>query len=244
MADWFKIHNDMLDSKGMQFAMSEQPVVTSVWLVILSEASKNRSSRFTWSDADFELIGFSRKINCSVPIFNQCIGLLERIGYIKRADGFIEVIGWDSKQSDYAKGVDKGYYKKTSKKLASLSEVSTTRREEKRGEENNINTHTRASFPEANVPDLAEVLKQASLSAVTPESATKFFNHHQDNQLWVNQFGRLIDWKRKLVNWQTTDRQPKPINANRPTNRPTAPDRNAGTYNNQPLSAAARAKVL
>ena len=104
-----------------------------------------------------------------------------------------------------------------------------------------INTHTSASFPEANVPDLAEVLKQASLSAVTPESATKFFNHHQDNQLWVNQFGRLIDWKSKLVNWQTNDRQPKPTNA---TNRPTAPDRNAGTYNNQPLSAAARAKVL
>lgn len=243
MADWFKIHNDMLDSKGMQFAMSEQPVVTSVWLVILSEASKNRSSRFAWSDADFELVGFSRKINCSVPVFNQSIGLLERIGYIKRADGFIEVFGWDSKQSDYAKGVNKGYYKKTSKKLASLSEVSTTRGEEKRGEENSI-THTSADFPEANIPDLAEVLKQASISAVTPESATRFFNHHQDNQLWVNQFGRLIDWKRKMINWQAGDRQPKMTNANRTTTLSTAPDRNAGTYNAGPLSAAAKSKVL
>lgn len=104
------------------------------------------------------------------------------------------------------------------------------------------NTHTSADFPEANVPTLTEVLQQARLSAVTPESATKFFNHHQDNQLWVNQFGRLIDWKRKMVNWQANDRSNQ-TNANRPTNRPTAPDRNAGTYNTPTVTPGERAKI-
>lgn len=137
MADWFKFHNDELDSKGMQFAISEQPLVTSVLLVILSEASKTRSRKIAWHDEDFELIGYARKINVSVPVFNQCISLLERVGIIKRGNGNIEINGWNEKQSDYAKGLDKGYYnkKKTSKLLASNSEVSTVRREEKRVEE-------------------------------------------------------------------------------------------------------------
>jgi hypothetical protein len=135
VADWFKFYNDGLDSKGMQFAISEQPLVTSVWLVIMSEASKNRSNKIKWQDEDFELIGFARKVNISVPVFNQSIGLLERIKYITRQDGFIIIHGWDRLQSDYARGLDKGYYKKTSKRLVSKSEVSTARGEEKRGEE-------------------------------------------------------------------------------------------------------------
>jgi len=252
MADWFKIHNDMLDSKGMQFAMCEQPLVTSVWLVILSEASKNRSCRFSWSDADFELIGFARKINCSVPVFNQSIALLERIGYIKRIDGFIEIAGWDSKQSDYAKGKNKGYYKKTSEKLASIygetteklasvSEVSTARGEEKRGEENNI-THTHTSA-DANLPTWEDVKAEAAIRAVPESSAKTFFDHHEGNQLWTNQHGKLINWKHKLISWSANDRQPKPNYANRTTHRPTAPDRNSGTYNAAPLSDAAKAKV-
>lgn len=135
MADWFKFYNDGLDSKGMQFAMAEQPLVTSVWLVIMSEASKNRSNKIKWADEDFELIGFARRINVTVPQFNQSITLLERIKYITREGGFIVVHGWDKLQSDYARGVDRGYYKKTSDTLASNSLVSTARREEKRVEE-------------------------------------------------------------------------------------------------------------
>lgn len=140
MADWFKFYNDALDSKGLQFAMSEQPLVTSVWLVIMSEASKNRSSKFRWHDEDFELIGFARKINVSVHVFNQCIGILERIGYITRKDGTIQIHGWNNLQSDYARGLDRGYYKdkKTRKKLASNLLVSTTRGEERRGENKRV----------------------------------------------------------------------------------------------------------
>lgn len=209
MSDWFKFKNDGLDSKGMQFAMGEQPLVTSVWLVILSEASKNRSCRIAWRDEDFELIGYARKINVSVPVFNQCIGLLKRIGYIIAGDGCLDVPGWDDFQSDYAKGLQKGYYKKTSKKLASNSLDTSVRGEERRGE---YITHTRAAeaavldFPEANIPTLKEVLAEADMRGASTESATSFFNHHQDNTLWVNQYGRLIDWKSKLINWSARDK--------------------------------------
>src|ERR1700685_836941 len=108
MADWFKFFNDGLDSKGMQFAISEQPLVPSVWLAVLSEASKNRSSSFHWEDQDYELLGMARRLNISVPILNQCIGLLERIRYITRRKDSIQVNGWDSFQSNYAKGVNRG----------------------------------------------------------------------------------------------------------------------------------------
>lgn len=143
MADWFKTYNDELDSKGMQFALTECPHVIGVWQVIKSEASKNRSSSFKWEDADFELIGFARKLNISVPIFNECLNLLERAKFISRGGGKLVVAGWDKMQSDYARGLDKGYYtnRKTRKKLASNSVVSTARGEESRREENGGSPH-------------------------------------------------------------------------------------------------------
>lgn len=144
MADWFKFFNDGLEEPRFQFAISEQPLVASVWLVILSEASKKRSCKITWRDQDFELFGYARKINISVPVLNQCIGILERIGYISRKNGFIEVPGWELLQSDYAKGLSKGYYKTTSKTLASNSLDSTVRGEKKIGEENSDKASNKA----------------------------------------------------------------------------------------------------
>lgn len=138
MADWFKFFNDGLDEPGFQYAISEQPLVTSVWLVILSEASKKRSSCIPWRDEDYELFGIARKVNVSPPVFNQCLVLLEKIGYVKRDGETMTIPAWKSVQSDYARGLEKGYYKqkKTRKKLASISEVSRTRGEESRVEEN------------------------------------------------------------------------------------------------------------
>lgn len=135
MADWFKFFNDGLDEPRFQFAISEQPLVTSVWLVILSEASKKRSSKITWRDEDFELLGFARKINVSPGVLNQCVTLLEKIGYISRDGVNISITDWDSLQSNYAKGLDRGYYKSTNKSLVSDEQVSTTRGEERRVEE-------------------------------------------------------------------------------------------------------------
>ena len=136
MADWFKFYNDGLDSAGMQYCLSEQPSSVSVWLLILSEASKNRSGTLHWDASDYRLLGFARKLNISPGIFNQSLNLLQKAGYIALAKTTLTIPGWEKMQSDYAKGIDRGYYKHTSKTLASDSLVSTVRGEERRGEEN------------------------------------------------------------------------------------------------------------
>jgi hypothetical protein len=95
-------------------------------------------------------------------------------------------------------------------------------------------------FAECNVPTWSEVKAEAEMRAIPEASAKAFFDHHENNSLWINQFQRLINWKSKLTTWSVTDRQPKKQNAN---HRPTTPDRNAGTYNAAPLSEAAKSKV-
>jgi len=102
--------------------------------------------------------------------------------------------------------------------------------------------HTRQ--PDANVPTWDEVKQLAQMRGVPESSAKTFFDHHEGNSLWINQHGKLINWQHKLTSWATTDRQPKPNHASSSTNQPTTPNRNAGTFNDKPLSAAARAKVL
>jgi hypothetical protein len=199
MADWFKVKNDMLDSKGMQFCISEQPLVTSVWLVILSEASKNRSSFFSWLDADFEVIGFSRKINCDAKIFNQCLDLLERIGYIKRAHGKLQIVGWESHQSDYAKGLNKGYYKKTSEKLASNSLDSTARGEEKRVDNTPISPSGDERFsafwkayPKKIGIGLAKKKFALALKSTSVETILKAIESQKQSEQWKKDGGQFI----------------------------------------------------
>ena len=70
-------------------------------------------------------------------------------------------------------------------------------------------THT---LLEANLPTWNEVKSFAEMHAIKPESAKSFFDHHEGNQLWVNQHGRLINWKHKIVTWATNDRT-KPTDA-------------------------------
>ncbi len=135
MSDWFKFYNDTLDDPKFQYAISEYSQVTSVYLLILSEASKKRSGSIPWKDQDFELFGFSRKINVTVPILNECLNLLVRIGYINKDGHSITVTSWSTVQSDYCKGLSKGYYGDSTKKLASNSEVSSVRGEERRGDQ-------------------------------------------------------------------------------------------------------------
>ena len=55
-------------------------------------------------------------------------------------------------------------------------------------------------------PSLRDVLDYAAGHGVSPESATRFFHHHDDNSLWINQHGRHIQWQSKLVTWQQQDR--------------------------------------
>lgn len=73
-----------------------------------------------------------------------------------------------------------------------------------------INTHT-SDDCFAEIPSLDEVLKVADLRGIPKSSAESFFKHHNDNQLWVNQYGRLIKWQDKLKSWAEKDRQVKAL---------------------------------
>ena len=171
MADWFKFYNDGLDEPRFQYAISENPSVVGTWLLILSEASKKRSDRVSWRDQDFELFGYARKINVSVPVLNECINILCRIGYIAKDECCIVIPGWASRQSDYAKGLNKGYYKKTSKTLASNSEVSTIRREEKRVEEKRDTERVVAPLRVSRVEKSKSQLRAEKLLGKRPDTA-------------------------------------------------------------------------
>ena len=70
-------------------------------------------------------------------------------------------------------------------------------------------THTHT----AEIPSLTEIKAFASVNGVKPESAQSFFDHHEGNQLWINQHGKAINWRHKLTVWATTDRsKPKQTN--------------------------------
>ncbi len=73
--------------------------------------------------------------------------------------------------------------------------------------ENKTITHTPA---DANLPTWDEVKQFAERSGIKPESAKTFYDHHEGNQLWINQHGRLINWHHKIVTWATNDRAKPP----------------------------------
>jgi uncharacterized protein YdaU (DUF1376 family) len=79
-----------------------------------------------------------------------------------------------------------------------------------------IHTHT------ADVPSLTEIKAFAATNGIRPESAQSFFDHHEGNQLWVNQHGRAINWKHKLVAWATNDRA-NPKKGAAQTEKPNGP---------------------
>jgi len=66
---------------------------------------------------------------------------------------------------------------------------------------------------EAISPTWEAVKEIAAMRGVKFEVAKKFFDHYEDNNLWVNQHGLPINWMNKLKKWQETERQPKAGNS-------------------------------
>ena len=78
---------------------------------------------------------------------------------------------------------------------------------------------------EAAIPTFDEVKALAAMRAVPEASAKSFFDHHEGNGLWLNQFGKLINWQHKLTTWAASDRQnPKANGTNKPTGPMCQPD--------------------
>lgn len=63
----------------------------------------------------------------------------------------------------------------------------------------------------AEVPILEEIRAYGGTIGATEETCRNFFNHHQNQNVWLNKFGRLIDWRHKLQTWRDDDRT-KPRN--------------------------------
>lgn len=63
----------------------------------------------------------------------------------------------------------------------------------------------RESIVEADVPTLTEIKAEASMRGIKPEVAQAFFDHYEGNALWLNQHGRLINWRVKLAAWQVRE---------------------------------------
>jgi len=63
---------------------------------------------------------------------------------------------------------------------------------------------------DAHLPTWDEVKTFAEMSAIKPESAKSFYDHHEGHQLWLNQHGKLINWKHKLTTWAAKDRTKPP----------------------------------
>lgn len=54
---------------------------------------------------------------------------------------------------------------------------------------------------DAHIPTWDEVKVLASMRAIPETSARAFYDHHQGNNLWLNQHGKLVDWKANLKAW-------------------------------------------
>jgi hypothetical protein len=68
--------------------------------------------------------------------------------------------------------------------------------------------------PEAIIPTLSDIEAEASMRGITPASALSFFNHHQNQNLWLNKWGRAINWRSKLATWAAEDRSRPKTNGN------------------------------
>lgn len=67
--------------------------------------------------------------------------------------------------------------------------------------------------PEANIPTIEEIQEEAALRGIPEHVAQKFFEHHEGNQTWINQHGRLVKWRVKLKTWSENERTVKKAKA-------------------------------
>jgi hypothetical protein len=54
----------------------------------------------------------------------------------------------------------------------------------------------------AEIPTLEEVKTYGDIHGCKPEMCADFWTHYESNNLWLNQHGRMINWKLKLMHWR------------------------------------------
>lgn len=75
-------------------------------------------------------------------------------------------------------------------------------------------TPSNGTMNDAGVPTLEEVIAHGDRAGATQETCRNFFAYHEDENLWLNRSGRLINWRSKLLTWRDRDRQQKPCGRN------------------------------
>lgn len=198
MADWFKFYENGMDEARFRYALRTLSAVCPVWLLILSECCRTKSDTVGWGD-EADLLGWADKA-CETPArVNEAIKLLVKIRYIEQGEGWLRVRKWNDLQSDYCR--KKRQHSGECPTKSDKVRQNPSRGEERRVEESIKHTHT------AEIPTEQEVVTYGEMRGVLPESAKRFYSHHEDNSLWINQHGRLINWRSKVVSWAARDRQ-------------------------------------
>ena len=93
--------------------------------------------------------------------------------------------------------------------------VKMLRQEEEEEEEESLSKETptgavRENTSFAEIPTWDEIWELAQMRGILRETAESFFNYHQDNDYWLNKFGKPINWKSKIQNWKVTNQTFKP----------------------------------
>lgn len=63
---------------------------------------------------------------------------------------------------------------------------------------------------DSNIPTVEEVIAHGDRIGATKQTCETFHSYYEGENLWLNRFGRLINWRTKLVQWRDRDRQPGP----------------------------------
>ena len=88
-------------------------------------------------------------------------------------------------------------------------------------------------------PSLDEVKLQASKIGLPVSESERFFNYYESNGWHVGK-NKMRSWSAALNNWKLNTLKYDTKHTN---SRPTTPDRNSGTYNDKPLTDAAKSKI-
>lgn len=251
MANWFKFSENDIDEPRLQYAIGELPEVLNVWLLILSECCRHRSGLVKWSQNQYELLGYSRRLNVTVPKINEAIRLLKEILYVEQSADSLKVLKWNDKQGDYLTRKQRGDYanrtanKRVYPRVSDIIGESPT--EERRGEEIRIDqkesTHTVASLPrkQFKAPSVAEVKLQSAKVGLPDLEAEKFWNYYESNGWRVGR-NPMRSWTHALVNWKNNLPNYGHANGSK-TDKPNP--RNDGVCRAGPdYGAAAKAKLL
>ena len=107
---------------------------------------------------------------------------------------------WNSNCHDFATGLPS---QTDNKPIVSTSTTTVLNKRES-------NAHAQGDDCLAEIPTIEEVTQCGSMRNITPEACKAFWEHYQGNNLWLNQFNRLIDWRVKLTQWATRSRENAP----------------------------------